>query len=173
MQRAPPSPSGFHSDKPILSHVTLDLLVMVLNNTFLHPFFAWLLPLALRAQTYQYFHAPMWGSILYASIVTVIYVWYMIDRRLAFGQNRELDTENEVMVITGGSSGLGSLIAQAYGMRGISVAVLDIVEPEMPSRNVEFYHCDVGDNAQVLKVAKQIEQDVCFSYMKLRSFFFC
>lgn len=37
---------------------------------------------------------------------------------------------NEVAVITGGSNGMGALIAQGLASRGIKVAVLDIVEPE-------------------------------------------
>lgn len=64
-------------------------------------------------------------------------------------------------MITGGASGLGLLIAEVYGMRGASVAVLDVRELEnQEARGVEFYRCDVGDRAQVASVAKQIEQDV-------------
>lgn len=65
------------------------------------------------------------------------------------------------MVITGGSSGLGLLIAETYGMRGVSVAVLDVREPEGgEARNVSFYKCDVGDKKQVEAAAKEIERDL-------------
>lgn len=65
------------------------------------------------------------------------------------------------MVITGGASGLGLLIAEVYGMRGVTVAVLDVRESEGgEARNVEFYKCDVGDKKQVEAVAKEIERDL-------------
>src|SRR5579871_1320783 len=97
--QAPPTP-GFRSDKPILSFINIDLLVQVTNITFLHPFFAWMLPLSLRALTFQYHHPPLWGSILYASIVTLYWLWQLLDQSLAYGLNREFKTD-EVLVITG------------------------------------------------------------------------
>ena len=65
-------------------------------------------------------------------------------------------------MITGGASGLGLLIAEVYGMRGVSVAVLDIKEaPEGgEARNVDFYKCDVGDLEQVKKVKERIEEEL-------------
>jgi NAD(P)-dependent dehydrogenase (short-subunit alcohol dehydrogenase family) len=53
------------------------------------------------------------------------------------------------------------LIAEVYGLRGASVAVLDVRELEVgEARGVEFYKCDVGDREQVESVAKEIEEDV-------------
>jgi NAD(P)-dependent dehydrogenase (short-subunit alcohol dehydrogenase family) len=67
-----------------------------------------------------------------------------------------------VIVITGGASGLGLLIAEVYGMRGATVAVLDVKELESgEARGVTAYKCDVGDREQVAKAAVEIERDVC------------
>lgn len=64
-------------------------------------------------------------------------------------------------MITGGASGLGLLIAEVYGMRGATVAVLDVKELESgEARGVTAYKCDVGDREQVAKVAVEIERDV-------------
>lgn len=64
-------------------------------------------------------------------------------------------------MITGGASGLGLLIAEVYGMRGASVAVLDVKELESgESRGVYVYKCDVGDQKQIAKAAIEIERDV-------------
>lgn len=65
-------------------------------------------------------------------------------------------------MITGGASGLGLLIAEVYGMRGVSVAVLDVNDvPEGgEARNVTFYKCDVGDFEQVKKVGERIEEEL-------------
>lgn len=52
---------------------------------------------------------------------------------LGSGRGKAFGSEgwgNEVAVITGGSNGMGALIAQGLASRGIKVAVLDIVEPE-------------------------------------------
>lgn len=65
-------------------------------------------------------------------------------------------------MITGGAGGLGLLLAEVYGMRGVSVAVLDVKDaPDGgEARNVTFYQCDVGDRAQVGRAAEQIEKEV-------------
>ncbi|KAG0635138.1 hypothetical protein HOY80DRAFT_472383 [Tuber brumale] len=157
----PPSSSSFQSDKPLLHHLTIDLILAILNHTFLNPIFAWLIPLAYRAQTFQYHHPPFYLSAAYAAFVTVLWIAKQVNRRLAYGNRREFDWVEEVVVITGGASGLGLLIAEVYGMKGVTVAVLDVREPEGgEARNVEFYKCDVGDRKQVEAVAKDIERDL-------------
>jgi NAD(P)-dependent dehydrogenase (short-subunit alcohol dehydrogenase family) len=72
-------------------------------------------------------------------------------------------------VITGGGSGLGQVIAQIYGMRGASVAVLDIkevseVEGWDELSGVEYYKCDVGDRKALELTGKKIENDVSFPH---------
>lgn len=67
------------------------------------------------------------------------------------------------MVITGGAGGLGKVLAETYGMRGVSVAVLDIREPDEQSEaleNVRFYKCDVSSVTDVQKAKISIEKDV-------------
>ncbi|KAF3935915.1 hypothetical protein ABW20_dc0106746 [Dactylellina cionopaga] len=156
---APPTPSGFRTDKPILSLINVDLLVQVANITFFNPIGAWMLPLMLRTLTFQYHHPPLWGSMLYAALVTLYWLLQQLNRRLAYGPNREFDKTEEVLVITGGASGLGLLIAQVYGMRGMSVAILDVNEPEVEVRNVEFYKCDVGKYDEVKAVSARIREE--------------
>lgn len=86
-----------------------------------------------------------------------------VNKRVAYGAPREVDFEEEVVLVTGGGSGIGRIIAETYGMRGVSVAVLDVRggslgEGEM--QNVRYYRCDVGDRAQVEEVARRVEEDV-------------
>jgi len=71
------------------------------------------------------------------------------------------------VVITGGASGLGKVIAEMYGMRGVSVAVLDVRVPDEEEReksealeHVRFYRCDVGRLEEVQRARGQIEEDV-------------
>lgn len=65
------------------------------------------------------------------------------------------------MLITGGSSGLGRCLAGMYGMRGASVAVLDVVVPEEGLQGVRFYRCDVSQLEAVQRAKEKIEADVC------------
>lgn len=78
---------------------------------------------------------------------------------------RQVDWDEEVVVITGGASGLGRVLAQTFGMRGASVAVLDVVKPREGEREgldgVQFYECDVGDVKAVKGARGRIEKDVC------------
>ena len=141
--------------------LSIDLIVKVLKTTFFHPFVAWIIPLCFRAQNMYWDAPPMLVSIAWASLITLCWIAGIINDRLAFGLPREVDLSEEVIVVTGGASGLGLLIAEVYGMRGATVAVLDIHEMENDeARGVTFYKCDVADKAQVARVAMEIERDV-------------
>lgn len=141
--------------------LSVDLFLRVLNITLLHPFVCWIIPLCLRAQTVKWEAPPMVAAIAWATLITAITLAEMINQRIAHGLPREVDLGEEVIVVTGGASGLGLLVAEVYGMRGATVAVLDVNEMENgEARGVTFYKCDVGDKAQVAKVASEIEKDV-------------
>lgn len=70
------------------------------------------------------------------------------------------------MLVTGGASGLGLLIAQMYGMKGASVAVLDIKDlgenecDEVFGLGVRYYRGDVGDRAVLEGVRERIVEEV-------------
>ncbi|EFZ02215.1 short chain dehydrogenase family protein [Metarhizium robertsii] len=141
--------------------LSVDLIVKVLNVTFLHPFVCWMIPLCFRAQTVRWEAPRMIASIAWATFITLCWMAGVVNQRIAYGLPREVDLSEEVIVITGGASGLGMLVAEVYGMRGASVAVLDVNEMENgEARGVTYYKCDVGDKAQVKKVADEIERDL-------------
>lgn len=145
------------------SPLSIDLLLKVANVTFLHPFVGWMIPLSLRAQAYPWSSPYIQGAILYASLLTLFFFLGILNRQIAYSKPRTVDLGEEVIVITGGASGLGLLIAEVYGMRGATVAVLDVLDLESgEARGVTAYKCDVGDKAQVAKVAAQIEKEVGF-----------
>jgi hypothetical protein len=143
---------------------SIDLLLKVLNVTFLHPFVAWMMPLCMRAQAMGWHNPYIQVAIGYASLLTLIFFANVLNRQIAYTKPRKIKHSDEVVVITGGASGLGLLIAEVYGMRGASVAVLDINGLESgEARGVSLFKCDVGDKEQVAKVALEIERDVCLS----------
>ncbi|PNP49064.1 hypothetical protein THARTR1_10138 [Trichoderma harzianum] len=141
--------------------LSVDLILKVLNVTILHPFICWLIPLCLRAQTTKWEAPPMVGAIAWAIFISAMWIASAVNQRVAHGVPREVDLGEEVIVVTGGASGLGMLVAEVYGMRGASVAVLDVNEMENgEARGVTFYKCDVSDREQVAKVAVEIEKDL-------------
>ncbi|KAK0756888.1 hypothetical protein N5P37_010408 [Trichoderma harzianum] len=158
-------PPGSYSRPPQhdswFAPLSVDLILKVLNVTIFHPFICWLIPLCLRAQTTKWEAPPMVGAIAWAIFISVMWIASAVNQRIANGAPREVDLGEEVIVVTGGASGLGMLIAEVYGMRGASVAVLDVNEMENgEARGVTFYKCDVSDKEQVAKVAVEIEKDL-------------
>jgi hypothetical protein len=160
------------TDKPWYQHLTIDLIAHVLNRSIFHPFIAWLIPLCLRAVVTRYEAPEFIASCVWALLVTLWAILGVFNKRIAYGLPREVDWDEEVVVITGGANGLGKILAEMYGMRGASVAVLDVQKPEKESEGlarVAFYECDVGDAAAVEKVKGSIEKDVCrYQYTDIR-----
>lgn len=162
-------PSTNRAQKPWYEHLTIDLVVHVLQRTLFHPFVAWMLPLSLRAQATPYAHLSFVLATGYAALITLFSILNAINKRIAYGVPRELNWDDEVVVITGGSSGLGRVIANTYGMRGVTVAVLDVKpfyemgkeEEDESGQNIKWYECDIGDGDAVRKVKEAIEKDVC------------
>jgi len=115
----------------------------------------------MRAQAMPWNHIAIQIAIGYAWFLTAMFFLGVFNRQIAYTKTREVKFSDEVIVITGGASGLGLLIAEVYGMRGATVAVLDVKDLESgEARGVSYYKCDVGDKDQVAKVALEIERDV-------------
>jgi hypothetical protein len=164
---APASTLNTPAEKPWYAQITIDLLAHVLARSLFHPYIAWLIPLCLRSLSYPTSHPHFRYTCLYAAFITLFAVLSKVNKRLAWGPPRKLDWEREVVVITGGASGLGKVIAEMYGMRGVSVAVLDVRVPDEEERerseameHVRFYRCDVGRLEEVQRARGEIERDV-------------
>ena len=74
----------------------------------------------------------------------------------------EFRLDGEVAVVTGGASGIGRVVADAFAEVGARVAIFDVAAPEGPSR------VDVADEAQVQAafaevVARHGRLDVLFN----------
>nr|POE53562.1 epidermal retinol dehydrogenase 2 [Quercus suber] len=154
-------------DKPWHAYITLDLLVQLLRNSVFHPFITLLIPFCLRAIGHSSTSPAYRFSVLYCLLISLLWLLTFLDDRLAYGAARTLDWQHEVVVITGGASGLGKILAQTYGMRGASVAVLDVHVPDEEEREadpalaeVRFYRCDVGEAEAVERVKGRIDEDL-------------
>lgn len=143
------------------SMLTLDSFAHVISTSLFHPFVAWIIPLSFRAVLVSYSDRRFIISSVWAALMTARFIFNVFSHRIAYGLPRDLDWEEEVVVITGGASGLGLVLAETYGMRGASVAVLDVADVEnAEDRGIVAYKCDVGNREEVQRVAKMIEKDV-------------
>ncbi|KYK61187.1 hypothetical protein DCS_02328 [Drechmeria coniospora] len=141
--------------------LSIDLIVKVLKVTLLHPFVCCLIPLCLRARTVKWDAPPMVAAFAWAAFVSLCWLGQAVNECVAHGRPREVDLSEEVIVVTGGASGLGLLVAEVYGIRGATVAVLDVNDMENgEARGVTFFRCDVGDREQVANVAAKIEREL-------------
>ncbi|CAG8898287.1 unnamed protein product [Penicillium egyptiacum] len=159
-----PGPTNPHTN-----FLTIDTLISIFSKSLLNPFIAWIFVLCLRAQVTPSTDPAWILTVSYATALTVLFIARIINQRAGHGVPRTVDSEHEVVLITGGASGLGLLIAQMYSMRGASVAVLDIkVVPENSrdevfGEGVLYITCDVAERG-ALEVAKgRILQEVGFA----------
>ncbi|KAL9124636.1 MAG: hypothetical protein Q9175_008203 [Cornicularia normoerica] len=155
--------------------LTIDVLIHVLSRTLFHPFLASLLPLCLRALAAPYNSTSFILTAAFAVCVCLYRVLQRVNNKLAYGLPREINWEDEVVVITGGVGGLGRCLAEIFALRGVGVAVLDIevplrwAEAEVLAKGVadgeeregvRYYCCDVGNYEQVKGLWGMIVNDV-------------
>lgn len=65
-----------------------------------------------------------------------------------------------IVVITGGSSGLGLLLAQSLAIRKATVAILDIKKPDSTQVGLNYYECDVSNSRATIEALKEIKEDL-------------
>lgn len=156
--------------KPWYSDLSIDLFAKVLQKSIFHPFIAALIPLCLRALEVPYTAAAFRYTVYYAIFICFLHIVGLINERVAYGPLRKVDLEEEVIVITGGASGLGRCIADIYALRGATVAVLDIKGNSSRDQidGVSYYKVDVGDAAAVAdvwaKITKEVPETFSYSY---------
>lgn len=146
-------------------HLNLDLLLHVGSYTIFHPFVASMIPLCLRAMAAEYDSTSFILTSAYALFLTMCYLLSSLNQRWAYGPPRKVKLLDEVVVVTGGMTGLGRCIAEIYAMKGVGVAVLDVnVKEEGENEGVRWYKCDVGNPSMVQETWSRINDDVG-SYM--------
>jgi hypothetical protein len=170
----PPRATRKSSPQPWHSYLTIDVVFAAANKTFLHPFVAWMVPLCLRTVMVPYDNISMILAVGWASFLTLLWVLSVFNKRIAYGVPREVNYDEEVIIITGGASGLGRLIADFYAMRGSTVAVLDVKRPKDDEMmGIEFFECDVSNSDRVEETIQNLNQSVCSKLIPLSSLILC
>ncbi|KAJ5151052.1 short chain dehydrogenase/reductase family protein [Penicillium canariense] len=93
-----------------------------------------------------------------ASLAVLSRLGSWLDKRtINNGVQDHYDWNREVVILTGGSGGIGRRIAQLLGDRGIKVAILDIAPPtETLPNSVRYYECDITSPAHISEVGTKL-----------------
>lgn len=147
--------------------VTLELVLVVMTGEFfactyrlLWPFApTYLWPFAATPLT-PFSHFATMGALLLAVLLYHANSQFLNVSRAVFGHSFEPD--RDVVLVTGGVSGLGKEIVVKYASKGATVVVLDVYLPKEEERvaSVHYYQCDVSDRKQVIACQQRIKKEV-------------
>ncbi|GJN87277.1 hypothetical protein Rhopal_000225-T1 [Rhodotorula paludigena] len=68
--------------------------------------------------------------------------------------------QGDVVLITGGSTGIGKEMVEILAGKTNKIAVLDLAPPTYDAHGVKYYKCDITDAAAIAEVAKQVRAEV-------------
>lgn len=86
---------------------------------------------------------------------------FLNNRALGNSSRIRWDWQKEIVLVTGGSSGLGELVARKLAKRSVKVVVVDLQPPKTPlPSNAWFFQLDVTSNEAIKRVAKEIRKQV-------------
>ncbi|KAF7553685.1 hypothetical protein G7Z17_g3427 [Cylindrodendrum hubeiense] len=78
---------------------------------------------------------------------------------LNHGEKAVFDWSKEVVLVTGGSGGIGGETVQRLAAGGTTVVVLDLIPLTYPeAENIHYYQCNLTDYEQLHAVAAKIRQ---------------
>ncbi|KAK5101676.1 hypothetical protein LTS08_004134 [Lithohypha guttulata] len=161
-------------EKPWYMYITLDLVLGILSRSIFHPAIVLIFWLCLAAVPPHHHRHPLGSPTLYyASFLLFVRFLLLMNHRIAYGSPRKVDWNKEVVVITGGGTGLGRTITELLLIkhRGVKVAVIDVKDPDESQRawmksDSEFqgrfsWQCiDVRNNAAMKIVAGRIKEEL-------------
>ncbi|KAI0005082.1 retinal short-chain dehydrogenase/reductase [Russula compacta] len=158
--------SQSHSEPTLVfDSFDVDLVVKVLSHTAFSPFFLFLLPVFFFFQGHKLNDTPILISSLYWVLVSSFWLlkWYSRLYRnqgsLLFGPGA-VDWGEQIVLITGGASGIGELLANTLAVRNVTVVVLDIKPIVTENYNITYYKCDVTKLEEIEAVAKKVIEEI-------------
>ncbi|KAM6918884.1 short chain dehydrogenase/reductase family 16C, member 5a [Xenentodon cancila] len=103
--------------------------------------------------------------------VILLSIWYNIESFIhVFIPRKKKNISGEVVLITGGGSGIGRLMAQEFAALGAVLVLWDINQDGMKETarlaksggavRVHYYLCDCSDKNEVYRVADQVKREV-------------
>jgi NAD(P)-dependent dehydrogenase (short-subunit alcohol dehydrogenase family) len=149
----------------VFDNLDLDLVMKVLSNTLFSPFFIFFVPVIYKSQGQDWDAPVIRNSIIYWCFLSVFWairfsskLWRNKSSWVLSGPR--INWEDQVVIITGGASGIGRLLAETLAVRNVCVAVLDTQPLNADNENINYYKCDVSKWEEVEKVAKEIAEEL-------------
>ncbi|MCJ1399234.1 hypothetical protein MMC11_002436 [Xylographa trunciseda] len=142
---------------------TADVVQSIIQNTVLNPVLT--LPLVLLARyvrdgEYTIAH-PLAVNRLQICLYLGIARWvngFLSRGSLNNWTSDRWDWDKELIVITGGSDGIGKLLVQLFAGLNAKILILDVQKPtfEMPNSRVHYLSCDVSSPTAIASAASTI-----------------
>ncbi|KIV97446.1 hypothetical protein PV10_01198 [Exophiala mesophila] len=161
----PPSSVISSRPKPWYRHVNLDLLILILVNSIFHPYIMFIFYLS-QAALHLHKQPLAYYTLCYTAVLAVVEVTIHVNHRYTYGKHRKVDWEKEVVVITGGGSGLGRVLAEMMVRKGARVAILDVkaadeeAQDAMERWDLIWETCDVGNQVDVQRAVATIVDEL-------------
>ncbi|WVF66797.1 hypothetical protein IAT40_001539 [Kwoniella sp. CBS 6097] len=144
----------------------LDVVVKELSKTIFSPFFVLFLPITFLSQVPST-HPVFIISVAWTVLICAVGIWNHVDKIYRCGGTwlfapAKLKWEEQIVLITGGGSGIGALLAETLAIRNVPVVVLTKEPPKYETENENIYNyvCDVSDYKAVEAVSKRIQKEV-------------
>jgi len=156
----------------VYDNIDLDLLVKVANHSILNPAFSMWVPVTLLSQGYTSTSTPFLFSLVYFLVTLLVNMlsWSsLVCLNKSWKQGlagmmsmKRINWEDEVVVITGGSNGIGKMVVETLALRHVTVVVLDIEEPDFVQDwdDVYFFRCDVSQKSEISRTAERIRKEL-------------
>ncbi|KAG2155034.1 retinal short-chain dehydrogenase reductase [Suillus bovinus] len=159
------APGSSYEPAPIYDSVDIDMVVKVLSQTAFSPFFTCFIPIFYVFQGYEFTNPVVLVPCLYCAAVSAFWLLKWISQLYRnqgsfFFKPEPLDWSEQIVVITGGASGVGELLANTLAVRNVTVVVLDINPIVTENHNVVYYPCDISKWEEVEAVSKRIIDEV-------------
>jgi len=140
-------------------NLDLDLILKVASHTVFSPFFTMFIPVIYKAG-HDWSSPLVYVSTGWFALVTLIWIHGLISKSWRNpGKEDRFDWGDQVIVVTGGASGMGALLANTLAVRHCTVIVLDVNPIETENTNITLIKCDVSKWDQVQAAAKEIKEE--------------
>ncbi|KAF8812220.1 retinal short-chain dehydrogenase/reductase [Phlegmacium glaucopus] len=150
---------------PIFDNLDIDLVIKVLANTAFSPFFVFLIPVF-----YIFHDAKLTDPIIITSSTYFVLIsafwftkwWSKLYRNQGsfLFSPAPLDWGEQIVLVTGGASGIGELLANTLAVRNVTVVVLDVNPIVTENYNIVYYKCDVSKWEEVEAVSQKIITEI-------------
>ncbi|KAF7332295.1 hypothetical protein MKEN_00110700 [Mycena kentingensis (nom. inval.)] len=150
---------------PIWDSLDIDLFVKVAKNTIFSPFFVMLIPTFYLFQGAHIHDFTVISSSIYLVLLSLFWATKWLSH-LKYNKAsflyapRPLEWSDQIVVITGGASGVGELLANTLAVKSVTVIVLDVKPIQSQNYNINFYKCDVSNWEEVDAVSKKIIEEI-------------